>query len=119
TTGPTWRFTTAPPDSMPPAVQVTSPNGGESLEVGEGTTLTWSATDAAGVASVDLLLSRSGLAGPYEAIAEGVANTGSYLWTVTGPPTGDAFLKVLARDAASNTGEDASDAPFHIAIRHA
>ena len=47
-------------------------------------------------------------------LATGLENTGSYAWTVTGPATSAAVLKVLAHDAAGHTGADVSNAPFTI-----
>jgi hypothetical protein len=82
--------------------------------VGGIATLRWTATDNVGVTSVDLLLSRAGAGGPFAPIASGVANTGSFAWTVTGPATSNAILKVVARDAASNQAEDVSNAAFTI-----
>jgi hypothetical protein len=114
TTGPVWQFTTTA-DGFPPSVTVTAPNGGQTLDVGAGTELTWTAGDNVGVTAVDLLLSRDGSAGTYEAIATAIANSGSHPWTVTGPPTTDAFLKVVAHDAIGNQGGDVSDGAFIIA----
>jgi concanavalin A-like lectin/glucanase superfamily protein/fibronectin type III domain protein len=113
TTGPVWQFTTAV-DGGPPTAEVVSPNGTELLTIGGGASLQWNATDDLGVSSVDLLLSRSGASGPFENIATGVPNTGSYAWTVSGPPTVDAFLKVVAHDYAEHSAEDLSDASFTI-----
>jgi hypothetical protein len=102
-------------DSAAPVVTVTAPNGGEVFNAGQSANLTWSAMDGAGVTSIDLLLSRSGTAGPFDSIATGVANSGSFDWLVTGPATTNAFLKVVARDSAGNVGSDLSDAAFSIA----
>lgn len=101
-------------DLTPPAVTVTSPNGGEVLLAGAGASLTWSAADNVGVTAVDVLLSRSGAAGPFETLASGLANSGSFGWTVTAPYTSTALLRVVAHDAAGNAGADTSDAPFAI-----
>jgi hypothetical protein len=113
TTGPTWRFTTAP-DNVPPTVEVIAPNGTETLVIGQSATLQWNAADLGGVASVDLLLSRDGSAGTYQPIATGLANTGSYSWIVTGPTSVAAFLEVVAHDPSGNTGQDLSDLSFKI-----
>ena len=113
TTGPIWRFTTTP-DGTPPTVTLTSPNGGQSLSTGENADLTWTAADNVGVASVDLLLSRDGASGSYESLASGIANSGSFTWTVTGPATSDAFVRVVAHDALGNQAADTSDAAFTI-----
>jgi hypothetical protein len=110
--GPVWSLRTA--EGVAPVVQVLTPNGGEVVTIGQAVNLTWSATDNVGVAQVDLLLSRTGAAGTYETLASGIPNTGAHAWTATGPATTDAYLKVVARDAAGNTGEDLSDAAFTI-----
>ena len=102
-------------DVQGPAVAVTAPNGGEVLNVGSSTSLTWTATDNANVKNVDLDLSRTGTGGPFESIAAGIANTGTFSWNVTGPITTSAFLRVTARDSTSNTGQDLSNAAFAIA----
>jgi hypothetical protein len=97
-----------------PTVTVTSPNGGEVLEVASSATLTWTASDDVGVTGVDLLLSRDGGATYPDTIASAVPNTGTYEWTVTPPATTTAFLRVLAHDGACNVGRDTSDAAFQI-----
>jgi hypothetical protein len=101
-------------DTTRPSVQVTSPNGGESLIISATTDVHWTATDNVGIATVQLLLSRAGAGGPFEALATGIANSGTYSWTVSGPTTTDAFLKAVAVDSAGNAGVDLSDAPFSI-----
>jgi hypothetical protein len=101
-------------DVQDPSVQVTSPNGTESLDLFTTATLTWDASDNAGVTLVDLELSRSGPGGPFEPIATGIGNAGTYEWAVTGPGTTDAWLRVTAHDAAANAGSDQSDAAFEI-----
>lgn len=111
TTGPVWSFTTG---SGPPVVEVLSPNGGEYLMVGTLDSLEWCAADDSGVTSVDLLLSRTGASGDYEAIATDLPNTGLFEWTVSGPDTYQAVLKVIAHDADGKTGERLSDSTFTI-----
>ncbi len=102
-------------DLINPAVSVTYPNGGEVLYIGAPTLLTWYASDNIGVTSVDVNLSRNGVGGPWETIATAVPNTGSYSWTVSGPITTTAYLRVVAHDAGGNTATDLSDAEFQIA----
>ena len=101
-------------DATAPSVQVTGPAGGASFPIGSIATLAWNASDNVGVTSVDLRLSRSGAGGPFDSIAAGIANTGSYDWTVTGPATTDAFLQVTAHDAAGLSASDVSDSAFII-----
>jgi hypothetical protein len=100
-------------ECVPPAVSVLSPNGGETLEVGSVASLTWLATDAVGVTGVDVLLSRNN-GGTFTALASGEANDGSFDWTVTGPATAQARLRVVAHDAAGNAGSDVSNAAWNI-----
>jgi hypothetical protein len=96
---------------------VTSPNGGELLVAGTHTDITWTAADNAAVTTVDLELSRNGAAGPYEAIATGIANTGTFDWLVTLPTTSQALIRVTAHDAAAHATQDVSDAVFSITGR--
>ena len=67
---------------------------------------------------VDLLLSRDGAGGPYEVLATGISNSGSYGWTVTGPvvngPRG--ILRVIVSDSGPTVGQDDSDGGFRIKL---
>src|SRR5207253_8684396 len=101
-------------DVAPPVVTVQSPNGGESVDVGSPLSVTWTATDNGQVGSVDLLLSRDGAGGPFDPVASGLPNTGSYEWTATGPNTVSALFEAVAHDTAGNAGSDVSDATFTI-----
>lgn len=109
-------FTASFGDTAKPLVAVVAPNGGlTQLLIGTPATLLWTATDNWGIATVDLLLSRTGPAGGYETLAAAIANSGSYEWTVTGPASLEAFFKVVARDSAGNAASDVSDAASDIA----
>jgi hypothetical protein len=110
-----WNLTAAFADSTPPVVQVLAPAPHAVLTPGNTATLGWSATDNVSVTSIDLLLSRTGAGGPFDSLAFGLANTGSYDWIVTGPPTDSAFVEVLAHDAGGLTGSAISDTAFSIA----
>lgn len=102
-------------DLVVPVATVVSPNGGEVLTPGQSINWQWNASDAfGGVTSVDLYLSRAGFGGPFEVIALGQPNTGSYLGVVTGPGTLNAIFRVVASDAAGNSATDESDAVFTI-----
>ena len=102
-------------DTTAPVAQQLTPAAGATVDIGATTNLTWNASDNVAVTAIDLLLSRTGVAGPYDSLATGIANTGTYSWPVVGPPTSDAFLKVVAHDAAGLTGSDVNDAAFTIA----
>jgi subtilisin family serine protease len=101
-------------DILDPTVAVVSQNGGETVYIAALDSLKWNAGDNVAVTAVDLELSRSGVGGPWESIATGVPNTGSYEWTVTGPTTTNAILRVTAHDAAGNQAQDVSDAEWTI-----
>ncbi|HKW14735.1 MAG TPA: LamG-like jellyroll fold domain-containing protein [Candidatus Krumholzibacteria bacterium] len=109
--GPVWSFTTG---SAAPTVSLTSPNGGESFAAGSNLPIRWTATDDVNVTSVDILLSRTGPAGPFVTIKSGAGNTGIETWSVVGPGSNNAFIKVIAHDGSNNTAFDVSDAAFTI-----
>ncbi|HET9251679.1 MAG TPA: LamG-like jellyroll fold domain-containing protein [Candidatus Eisenbacteria bacterium] len=100
-----------------PTVSVLAPNGGETLTIGGVTQIEWNATDAEGVESVDVLLSRSGPAGPFEVLGT-APNTGRFTWAVSHPGTQNAFVQVVAHNPAgaspSLSAFDRSDAAFTI-----
>jgi hypothetical protein len=102
-------------DIAPPSVAVTVPNGAELLNAGVNSDITWTASDNAAVTAVDLELSRTGAGGPFESVATGLANTGTFSWLVSGPATSHALVRATARDAAGHTAQDLSDAEFSIA----
>jgi sugar lactone lactonase YvrE len=97
----------------PPTAQVVAPNGGESFVVGAVTTLEWTASDDGAVTAIDLELSRDGGV-TYGTIATGLAHTGSYEWTVTGPASITCRLRVVAHDDQDMAASDASDANWAI-----
>src|SRR5205807_1619479 len=101
---------TVPIDNQAPVVSLTAPNGGEALQPGQAFAITWSATDNVGVASVDLAYSTDGGATYPNAIATAIPNSGSYAWTVTGPATSTARVRVTAHDVTCSSAADASDA---------
>jgi hypothetical protein len=103
---------TLTPASDPPTVTVTSPNGGETWDIGSSYDITWTASDDVGVTSIDILLSSDGGATFPHTIATGETDDGIYSWLVDVAPTTQAGIKVIAYDATANSGEDASDADF-------
>ncbi|MGE5175532.1 MAG: FlgD immunoglobulin-like domain containing protein [Hyphomicrobiales bacterium] len=100
-------------DVTPPTVVVSSPNGGEMWTGGSGVSVTWSAADAGGVASVDVYF-RDGETNPWQPIGLNLANSGTMTWFVRNTPTTHARVRVVARDIASNVGADSSNATFTI-----
>jgi FG-GAP-like repeat len=89
-------------DTVAPAVQWTEPYANALIGIGIVTHVSWTATDASGLAGADLFASRHGAAGPYVPVALGLGNAGSYDWTVPGPPSDSVVLKVVVRDSDGN-----------------
>lgn len=104
----------APADNVAPVVSVTAPNGGEVWPIASSQLITWTATDNVGVTAVDLAYSTDGGATYGGVIATGIANTGSYNWTVPAAATITARVRVTAHDAVGLLGVHASDADFAI-----
>ena len=100
-------------DTQDPVVTVTSPNGGESWAAGVAQTVSWIATDNVAVTTVDVFY-RDDESEPWTMIARNLANTGSFQWFVHNTPTTGSRVRVIARDAAANEGEDTSNANFTI-----
>ncbi|MEZ5064302.1 MAG: hypothetical protein R3B81_06175 [bacterium] len=101
-------------DVQPPTVAVVSPNGGEIWNATSVHTIRWTATDNAAVDSVSVDYSLNGPSGPWLVIQHGAADADSVEWTVPDVGTESALVRVTAFDAASNSAEDLSDAPFQI-----
>lgn len=97
----------------PPAVAVTSPNGGESWFANDSHAITWTATDSSGVDSLSLYYSVDGGQNFIE-IASGEPNDSSYDWTVPDTPTDSAMVMIIAYDAHMNAAADTSDSLFTI-----
>jgi pimeloyl-ACP methyl ester carboxylesterase len=102
-------------DTTAPAVTVRSPNGGELIGAGIFS-IQWSTSDNIGVVSQDILLSTDGGTSYPTVIASNLAGQVSSLnWTVPGMlATTQARIRVIARDAAGNIGQDDSNANFTI-----
>jgi beta-lactamase superfamily II metal-dependent hydrolase len=103
-----------PGDVTLPVVTISAPSGGESWASGTSHAITWNATDNVGVTAVDLAFSTDGGVTYPNAIASGLANSGTYAWTVPATPSTAARVRVTARDAAGNAGTAASAANFAI-----
>lgn len=100
-------------DTTPPTVTVTAPNGGESWTGGQPNSITWIATDNDAVVGVDLYY-RDGETEPWTLLAKAYGNWGTFNWFVQNTPATAARVRIVARDAVGNTGEDMSDATFTI-----
>jgi subtilisin family serine protease len=101
------------PDTEPPTVTVTDPNGGEVLNAGAVYTITWDATDNVGVAQTSIYYSINAGAN-YTLIDDLAGNPGSYDWAVPSTPSTQCLIQVYAYDSAANEGSDVSDNVFTI-----
>lgn len=104
------------PPTPEPIVGVLAPNGGELWVKNEQHEIRWSATDDVAVTSIDIRLSTDGGATYPTTIATGLANTGSFLWTVPALDSAQCRVQVVAHDGDGNLGQDASNADFTIAL---
>jgi FtsP/CotA-like multicopper oxidase with cupredoxin domain len=92
-----------------PGGAVLAPNGGEAVNAGDNTTISWVSNPAAD--NYDVRLSYNGT--NFWNLATGVAGT-SYAWTVPNNNVSTAVVRVVARNGAIWVGSDDSDAPFTI-----
>jgi hypothetical protein len=107
-------YTAAFADTAAPTVSLLSPIGGDSWAFGTTHAVTWTATDNVGVASVTIEYSATGPDGPWLPVASGLANSGSYDWTVPAPATTQAVVRVTALDATGHAASAASVTVFSI-----
>ena len=101
-------------DQTAPIVTIVSPNGGESLPPGTSKSVTWTASDNVAVASVDLDYSLHGAPGPWLVVQHGLANSGSYIWTVPASSSDSMLVRLTGFDAALNQATDTSDNLFQV-----
>ena len=91
------------------SLTLTAPNGGESWSAGESQTISWTTTGT--IDAVDLEYSVDN-GQTWNALADGVSNTGSYVWQV--PDVNTTAARVRVSDAADGQPSDVSDGPFSI-----
>jgi hypothetical protein len=93
----------------PPALTVTSPNGGESWQVGTTHNITWTSSDVTGTIQIQPYL--NGV--PQSNINPSAPNTGSYSWSIPSDyPPGSTYK--IGLSAMSGTVSDLSDGNFSI-----
>jgi Zn-dependent metalloprotease len=109
-------FTLGPPMSGPPSVVVLSPNGGEVIDAQTARLITWSANDDIAVTRLDIHFSTDGGGTFNTVVATGVANTGSYLWSVNDLPTTSGRIRVTAYDANFQSATDRSNTDFTVRL---
>ncbi|MCS6804928.1 MAG: Zn-dependent exopeptidase M28 [Acidobacteriota bacterium] len=92
-----------------PSLRVVSPNGGEDWQTGSTQTIQWTSTGT--IDNVKIELSRNG-GSSYETLFATTPNDGTQSWTVTGPATGSALIKIS--DVTNPATFDVSNAVFII-----
>jgi len=96
-------------------VLVQSPHSGETFRSGSIRTIHWlSAVPASqGESSVDILLSRNGVSGPWESLATDIPNNGWYQWLIGASGSEHCRIKVVVT-SSQDTVSDISDSDFTI-----
>ncbi len=100
-------------DTTAPAVVVVTPNGGETIMAGANYAVTYTASDASGIAHVNVYFSDDG-GQSFEPVGRWITPSGSFTWFVPNLPGGASRIRVEAIDGAGNDGHDDSNADFTI-----
>jgi hypothetical protein len=100
-------------DTTPPSVTLLTPNGGQSFTANIANNVTWSASDASGIAAINLFVSLNNGA-TWQQIAKGLNGVNSYSWVPADRPTTQGRIRVVAADPFGNSGSDNSDSAFTI-----
>lgn len=95
------------------SVEVTSPNGGETLSADDQVTITWQLTSNGSTSYVNIYVSYDG-GSTWDLIAENTDNTGHFDWNVPAIATTNASIKVELTDLVTMPAEDTSDTTFEI-----
>ncbi|RMG52994.1 MAG: PKD domain-containing protein, partial [Acidobacteria bacterium] len=96
-------------DTTPPTVSIQSPRGGETLVPGTLFTIRWSSSDNLAVTSHDVVLATDGVHFTIT-ISSGLPGSAQSLtWSIpSNVATDSARIRIIARDAAGNTGQSES-----------
>jgi hypothetical protein len=100
-------------DTTPPTVTVLTPNGGETYSANSTRTVTWTATDASGIAYIDIYLSENG-GTSYKPMLRNLAHDGTQDLFIPNYPGSQNYVRVGAMDNAGNYGWDNSNGSFTI-----
>ncbi len=94
---------------VPPAVTVTSPDGGESWLAGSSHAITWSSTGAVGDVRIRYSIDSGNT---WIGVATATANDGSYAWTIPDTPSTTCLVEI--GEASDGSPYDNSNALFTI-----
>lgn len=100
-------------ETDPPDVQVTYPNGGETIMVGQDVDVTWLASDPSGVESDSIYYSTDGGTSWIPVVYQ-TGNPQGYWWTVPNTPSTTCRVRVVVFDGAGLNAVDESDGDFEI-----
>jgi predicted methyltransferase len=95
--------------TLTPVVQLTNPNGGNTLTAGNVSNITWTSSN---ITNINIEFSVNGGVNWNSIVTNQAAAAGTYAWTVPAAPS--ATCKVRITDAANTTVSDESDAYFTI-----
>jgi hypothetical protein len=109
-------FTISSTDTQAPSATVTSPDGGENWLAGSIHNITWTDSDNLAVASYKLESSTDGGTNWITIQDWTSGDPHTYAWTIPGVSASLCRVKVSARDAALNVGNDQSNANFTISL---
>ncbi|MEW6735348.1 MAG: Ig-like domain-containing protein [Acidobacteriota bacterium] len=102
-------FVVVAADKNPPVVRLLKPVGGESLQAGENTTISWTTNDDGMITGHELSLSTDGGKNFDLPIANGLSGSAqSFLWRVPDQELPNARIRIVAIDEQNNRGIDAS-----------
>jgi hypothetical protein len=99
--------------TLSPTLTLTAPNGGETWLTGDADTITWSSANFTD--NVKLELNRSYPGATWETIVASTPNSGSFPWTVTGPTSSTARVRISG--VTQTTVGDTSNANFTLGAR--
>lgn len=98
----------AVPEGDPPSVDVTSPEGGETLEAGMEEDIIWTTEEGDDpIDHVNLWYSTDGGAS-WDPIASQIEDTGNFTWTVPNEPSTESIIRAQVKDMEGRSGEDES-----------
>jgi hypothetical protein len=104
-------YTTDPTGQLNASVTVNSPNGGETIYLGQNHTILWQTAAISG--GIDIQVNRNYPAGAWENVVLGTVNDGVYSWTLAGTASANARIRVTS--ALQPQYGDTSNANFTIA----
>lgn len=89
-----------------PTITVTSPNGGENLDVDSNHTITWNTKGNVGNVMIQYSVNGGTL---WDTIAQSTENDGSFNWTVPDKPSDNCLVRISAGDPESGLSDTSND----------